>query len=157
MGALLSYVEEVNAGGDVKDGTFAELKRRFTPEEILELTIVTVHYYGTGLLTRSLQLKPEEDEPLLIGPRRLCRSKAQTKSPAARQGFSAIGLLGGALGSATRECHLWGQRQLIRIRKVVTKFCQTRERTFRGAHRPAVRRDARDRRKRRSHRRRGRA
>jgi hypothetical protein len=92
-GALLSYVEEVNAGGDVKDATFAELNKRFTPEEILELTIVTVHYYGAGLLTRSLQLKPEEDEPLFIGPRRLCRSK--NKSPAAQQGFSAIGLLGG--------------------------------------------------------------
>jgi alkylhydroperoxidase family enzyme len=60
--ALLSYVEEVDAGGDVKDATFAELKKHFTPEEILELTIVTVHYYGTGLLTRSLQLKPEEDD-----------------------------------------------------------------------------------------------
>jgi alkylhydroperoxidase family enzyme len=60
--ALLGYVEEVDAGGNVKDATFAEMKKHFTPEEILELSIVTVHYYGTGLLTKSLQLKPEEDD-----------------------------------------------------------------------------------------------
>lgn len=60
--ALLAYVDEVDAGGNVKDATFAEMKRFFTPEEILELTIVTVHYYGTALLTKSLQIKVEEDD-----------------------------------------------------------------------------------------------
>ena len=59
--ALLAYVEEVDAGGDVKDATFAAMKKFFTPEEILELTIVTVHYYGTALLTKSLEIKVEDD------------------------------------------------------------------------------------------------
>jgi alkylhydroperoxidase family enzyme len=60
--ALLAYVDEVDGGGNVKDATFAQMKRFFTPEEILELTIVTVHYYGTALLTKSLQIKVEDDD-----------------------------------------------------------------------------------------------
>ncbi|HXJ03258.1 MAG TPA: carboxymuconolactone decarboxylase family protein [Micropepsaceae bacterium] len=60
--ALLAYVDEVDDGGNVKDATFAAMKKFFTPEEILELTIVTVHYYGTALLTKSLQIKVEDDD-----------------------------------------------------------------------------------------------
>jgi alkylhydroperoxidase family enzyme len=60
--ALLAYVDEVDAGGNVTDATFAEMKKHFTAEEILELTIVTVHYYGTALLTKSLQIKVEDDD-----------------------------------------------------------------------------------------------
>ena len=32
-----------------------------TPEEIVELTITATHYVTTGLLTRSLQIRPEAD------------------------------------------------------------------------------------------------
>ena len=60
--ALLAYVDEVDGGGNVSDATFAEMKKHFTAEEILELTIVTVHYYGTALMTKSLQIKVEDDD-----------------------------------------------------------------------------------------------
>ncbi len=60
--ALLAYVDEVDSGGAVTDETFAQMQRFFTPEEILELTIVTVHYYGTALLTKSLQIQVEDDD-----------------------------------------------------------------------------------------------
>jgi alkylhydroperoxidase family enzyme len=60
--ALLAYVDEMDAGGNVQDATFAELKKFFTAEEILEFTIVTAHYYGTALLTKSLQIKVEDDD-----------------------------------------------------------------------------------------------
>jgi alkylhydroperoxidase family enzyme len=60
--ALLAYVDEVDAGGNVKDATFAEMKKHFTAEEIMELTVITVHYYGTALLTKSLQIKVEQDD-----------------------------------------------------------------------------------------------
>jgi hypothetical protein len=38
------------------------MKKHFTPEEIMELTVITVHYYGTALLTKSLQIKVEQDD-----------------------------------------------------------------------------------------------
>jgi alkylhydroperoxidase family enzyme len=60
--ALLAYVEAMDAGGNVDDATFAAMKRHFTPEEILELTVITVHYYGTALLTKTLEIKPETDK-----------------------------------------------------------------------------------------------
>ena len=60
--ALLAHVDQlVGNNGRVDDATFAELMRHFGPEEIVELTITATHYVTTGLLTRSLGIKPEAD------------------------------------------------------------------------------------------------
>lgn len=60
--ALLAYVDQVvGRNGNVDDAVFAELARFFSPREIVELTITATQYVTTGLLTRSLQIKPEED------------------------------------------------------------------------------------------------
>jgi alkylhydroperoxidase family enzyme len=60
--ALLGHVDQlVGRNGSVDDDVFAELERHFTPEEIVELTILATHYVTTGLLTRSLRIQPETD------------------------------------------------------------------------------------------------
>ncbi len=60
--ALLAYVDQVvGRNGDVDDAVFAELAKNFTPQEIVELTITATQYVTTGLLTRSLRIKPEDD------------------------------------------------------------------------------------------------
>ena len=60
--ALLAYVDQVvGRNGDVDDAVFADLARCYTPEEIVELTVTATHYVTTGLLTRSLQIRPEAD------------------------------------------------------------------------------------------------
>jgi alkylhydroperoxidase family enzyme len=60
--ALLAYIDQVvGRNGHVDDAVFAELARAYTPEEIVELTITATHYVTTGLLTRSLQIRPEAD------------------------------------------------------------------------------------------------
>lgn len=60
--ALLAYIDQVvGRNGNVDDAVFAELSRHFTPRDIVELTITATQYVTTGLLTRSLQIKPETD------------------------------------------------------------------------------------------------
>jgi alkylhydroperoxidase family enzyme len=60
--ALLAYIDQVvGKNGHVDDPVFAALARSFTPEEIVEFTITATHYVTTGLLTRSLQIRPEAD------------------------------------------------------------------------------------------------
>lgn len=59
--ALLAYVEQLLAGGDVDDATFAELARHFSPQEIIEVSVTATNYYGTGLLTRALKIEVETD------------------------------------------------------------------------------------------------
>lgn len=60
--ALLAYIDQVvGRNGNVDDAVFAELSRYFTPRDIVELTITATQYVTTGLLTRSLQIKPETD------------------------------------------------------------------------------------------------
>ena len=59
--AVLGYVEEVAHGGDVADATFAALQKFFNPAEIVELSLTIGQYYGTGLVTRALKIKPETD------------------------------------------------------------------------------------------------
>jgi alkylhydroperoxidase family enzyme len=60
--ALLAYVDQVvGRNGDVDDAVFENLARFFTPREIVELTITATQYVTTGLLTRSLRIKPESD------------------------------------------------------------------------------------------------
>jgi AhpD family alkylhydroperoxidase len=59
--AVLAYVEQLLAGGDVDDATFAALTRHFTPQEIVEISVTATNYYGTGLLTRALKIEVETD------------------------------------------------------------------------------------------------
>lgn len=60
--ALLAYIDQVvGSNGNVDDAVFAALARSYTPEEIVEFTITATHYVTTGLLTRSLQIRPEAD------------------------------------------------------------------------------------------------
>ncbi len=42
-------------------GSKAVANRHFTAEEIVEFTITATHYVTTGLLTRSLGIRPEAD------------------------------------------------------------------------------------------------
>lgn len=58
--ALLAYTDAVaQHGGNVDDATYKAFARQFSPQEIVELTITIVTYYGTGQLTKALQVKPE--------------------------------------------------------------------------------------------------
>jgi 4-carboxymuconolactone decarboxylase len=59
--AVLAYVEQLLAGGDVDDATFAALAKHFTPQEIIEISVTANNYYGTGLLTRALRIEVETD------------------------------------------------------------------------------------------------
>jgi alkylhydroperoxidase family enzyme len=60
--ALLAYTEAVAAhGGDVDDPTYDALAKQFSPQEIVEMTITIVTYYGTGQLTKALRVRPEGD------------------------------------------------------------------------------------------------
>jgi AhpD family alkylhydroperoxidase len=60
--ALLAYTEAVDQnGGDVDDATYDAFAKQFSPQEIVELTITIVTYYGTGQLTKALKVKKEDD------------------------------------------------------------------------------------------------
>jgi alkylhydroperoxidase family enzyme len=60
--ALLAYTEALDLnGGDVDDATYAAFAKVFSPQEIVEITITVVTYYGTGQLTKALRVKPESD------------------------------------------------------------------------------------------------
>jgi alkylhydroperoxidase family enzyme len=60
--ALLGYVDQVvQKMGEVDDPTFAEFARFFSPQEIVELTMVIGSYVGTGLLTTALRVEVETD------------------------------------------------------------------------------------------------
>ncbi len=60
--ALLAYTEALDEhGGDVDDATYDAFAKLFSPQEIVEITITIVTYYGTGQLTKALRVKPEGD------------------------------------------------------------------------------------------------
>jgi 4-carboxymuconolactone decarboxylase len=59
--ALLAYVEQLLAGGDVDDATFAAVSKHFSPQEIVEISVTATNYYGTGLLTRAFKIQIETD------------------------------------------------------------------------------------------------
>jgi alkylhydroperoxidase family enzyme len=60
--ALLAYTEAVDdKGGEVDDATYDAFAEQFSPQEIVELTITIVTYYGTGQLTKALKVKEEND------------------------------------------------------------------------------------------------
>ena len=59
--AVLAYVEQLLAGGDVDDATFAAMTKHFTPQEIIEISVTATNYYGTGLFTPALKIEIERD------------------------------------------------------------------------------------------------
>jgi 4-carboxymuconolactone decarboxylase len=59
--ALLAYVEQLLAGGDVDEATWGAFAGHFTPQEIIEISVTATNYYGTGLLTRAFKIKIETD------------------------------------------------------------------------------------------------
>ena len=60
--AVLAFVSQtIGRNGNVDDAVFAELARLYTPQEIIELAVTATQYVTTGLLTRSLQIRPEQD------------------------------------------------------------------------------------------------
>jgi alkylhydroperoxidase family enzyme len=60
--ALLAYTEAVGGhGGEVDDATYDAFARQFSPQEIVEITITVITYYGTGQLTKALKVRPESD------------------------------------------------------------------------------------------------
>ena len=60
--AVLAFVSQtIGRNGNVEDAVFTELARLYTPREIIELAVTATQYVTTGLLTRSLQIKPETD------------------------------------------------------------------------------------------------
>ncbi len=64
--AVLGYVEQMAHGGDVDDPTFAELSRRFTPQQIVEISYTVGNYYSTGLMTKALKIQRETDGRLTV-------------------------------------------------------------------------------------------
>ena len=60
--AVIAFVSQtVGRNGNVDNAVFAELKRLYTPQEIIEIAVTATQYVTTGLLTRSLQIQPETD------------------------------------------------------------------------------------------------
>jgi len=64
--AVLGFVEQMSHGGEVDDATYAELARRFSPQEIVEIAMTVSSYYGTGLFTKALRIQPETDGRLTV-------------------------------------------------------------------------------------------
>ena len=60
--ALLAYTEALDEhGGNVDDATYDALAKQFSPQQIVEITITIVTYYGTDQLTKALKVRPESD------------------------------------------------------------------------------------------------
>lgn len=59
--AMLAFVDEMAQGGEVKDSTFETFSKFFTPKQIIEISVTVSSYYGNGLLTKALKIKPETD------------------------------------------------------------------------------------------------
>ena len=56
--SMLRYVEAmILAGGEIDDEIFAALSKQFSPQEIVEITIIVGNYFATGLLTKALKVK----------------------------------------------------------------------------------------------------
>jgi alkylhydroperoxidase family enzyme len=60
--ALLAYTEAMDEhGGAVDDATYGAFAKEFTSQEIVEITITIINYYGTAQLTNALRVRPEND------------------------------------------------------------------------------------------------
>jgi AhpD family alkylhydroperoxidase len=60
--ALLAFLDEMfGRAGEVSDAIFEDMRRQFSPREIVELIYTATTYYGTALVIKSLRIV--EDEP----------------------------------------------------------------------------------------------
>ncbi len=59
--AMLAYVDQMIHGGNVDDATFDKFASLFSPREIVEISVTVSNYFGNGLLTKALKVKPETD------------------------------------------------------------------------------------------------
>jgi alkylhydroperoxidase family enzyme len=57
--AILAYADGMVSAAGVDDKTFAEMKRFFSPREIVELTMTAAYYSGSSQITRALGVQPE--------------------------------------------------------------------------------------------------
>jgi alkylhydroperoxidase family enzyme len=57
--AILAYADAMVSQAGVNDATFAEMKRFFTTQEIVELTMTAAYYSGSSQITRALRVQPE--------------------------------------------------------------------------------------------------
>jgi alkylhydroperoxidase family enzyme len=57
--AILAYADAMVSVAGVDDRTFAEMKRFFSPREIVELTMTAAYYSGSSQITRALGVPPE--------------------------------------------------------------------------------------------------
>jgi alkylhydroperoxidase family enzyme len=58
--AALAYTEEIVAN-EVGDGTFEEVRRLFSPAEVIELTLTASFYAGVGRVLRALRVDLESE------------------------------------------------------------------------------------------------
>jgi len=56
----LDFAVRVAARGPVDAAIFAALRRHFSPQEIVEITMLIGHYVGTAMLINALGVPPEE-------------------------------------------------------------------------------------------------
>ena len=59
--AALGYVEQAARSGDVDDATFAATRQLFSPQEIVELTVLIAWYVGNSRFVRALQIAAETE------------------------------------------------------------------------------------------------
>jgi len=57
--AALGFAEQVAQRAAIDDAAFAELRRHFSPREIVEMTMVTGFYVSTAILINTLGVPPE--------------------------------------------------------------------------------------------------
>jgi alkylhydroperoxidase family enzyme len=59
--AALAYVEQAGRGGDVDDATFGAVRQKFSPQEIVELTVLVAWYVGNSRFVRALRIATETE------------------------------------------------------------------------------------------------
>jgi alkylhydroperoxidase family enzyme len=60
--AALAYVEQAGRDGNVDDATFAAAQRCFSPQEIVEVTVLIAWYVGNSRFVRALRIASEKAE-----------------------------------------------------------------------------------------------
>jgi alkylhydroperoxidase family enzyme len=60
--AALAYVEQAGRNGEVDDATFAAAQNSFSPQEIVELTVLVAWYVGNARFVRALRIATETEQ-----------------------------------------------------------------------------------------------
>jgi AhpD family alkylhydroperoxidase len=60
--AALDYVEQAGRSGEVDDATFAATRGHFSPQEIVELTVLVAWYVGNSHFVRALRIASETEQ-----------------------------------------------------------------------------------------------